>query len=194
MRRLALFALIFAAAPALAADDWGAPTTEYSALLAFTDGKGETLLHRIYHTAKRQRLDYKVGERDEAVIVDREAGAVFVLYPAQRRYRKSALVEPEFDLGIGRAETKRERLADESAAGAAAAKYRVEAKTAQGQDYKGFAWLTAERVLVKLDGEVKQGRRTRKITMIASELKTGPLDAAIFRIPADYVLIEDKWK
>lgn len=195
MRLVNTFAvLLVAVASAFAAGDWGPPTADYSALLTFTDDRGETLSHRMHYTAKRQRLDYKVGEREEAAIVDQEAGAVFVLHPAQRRYRKSALVEPEFDFGIGRAETKREKLADEPVSGKAAAKYRVEAKTAQGQEFKGLAWLTPERILVKLEGEVKQGRRTRRITMTASELKIGAVDADVFRIPAGYAPVEDKRK
>lgn len=188
---LAFVAWCAVSSPA-AAEDWGGPTADYSAVLTFTDGRGETLAHRMYYSAKRQRLDYKAGERAEIAIVDHEAAAVFVLYPDQKRYRKAALVQPEFDLGISRAETKREKVAEDEVAGRKAAKYRVEAKTAQGQEYKGFAWLTAERILVKLEGEVKQGRRTRRLSMSASELKVGPVDAAVFRVPADYVLLEDK--
>ena len=177
---------LVAAAPVAAAQDWGPPTADYSAVLTFADGRGEILVHRMHYTAKRQRLDYKAGERDEIAIVDQEAGAVFVLYPAQKRYRKSPLVQPEFDFGIGRAETKREKLADESVAGRKTAKYRVEAKTAQGQEFNGFAWLTPERILVKLEGEVKRGRRTRRIAMNASGLQIGSVDAKVFEIPKDY--------
>lgn len=194
MRPLAILALLLAVAAPAAAEDWGPPTADYSTLLTLTDGTGETLAHRLYYTAKRQRLDYKVGGRDEITIVDHEAGAVFVLYPSLKRYRKSPLVQPEFDLGVGRAETKRERLAEETVAGAAAIKYRVEAKTAQGQEFKGLAWLTRERILVKLEGEVKQGRQTRRLVMTASELKAGPVDAAVFRIPPGFAPIEDKRK
>jgi hypothetical protein len=189
---VAVFALLVT--PVAAAEEWGPPTADYSAVLSFTDGRGETLSHRIAYTAKRQRLDYRIGEREEIVIVDHDAAAVFVLYPQQKRYRKAAYVQPEFDLGIGRADTKRTKVGDEEVAGHRAAKFRVEAKTAQGQLYKGFAWLTAERIIVRLDGEVTQGRRTRRLTMNASEIRIAPVDVAIFRIPADYALLEDKRK
>jgi hypothetical protein len=199
MRKIAAALLLLAAVAApraiavpAAAEAWGPPAADYTAVLTFTDDRGEVLTHRMYHTAKRQRLDYKAGEREEVVIVDLEAAAVFVLYPGQKRYRKSALVQPEFDFGIGRADTKREKLGSESVAGQNADKYRVEAKTAQGQEFKGFAWLTGERILVKLEGEVKQGRRTRRMKMTAGELKIGAVDAAVFRIPPDYGLLEDK--
>lgn len=192
MRLVVSLALVLFASMAAAAEEWGAPTAEYSALLTFTDGRGEMLAHRIHYTEKRQRLDYKSGERDEIAIVDQVAAAVFVLYPAQKRYLKSALVQPEFDLGIGRADTTREKLAEENVAGLAAVKYRVEAKTAQGQEFKGFAWLTPERIVVKLAGDVKQGRRTRRLAMAASEIRIGPVDPAVFQVPADYVRIEDK--
>lgn len=193
MRTVAFAILLIAAAPgAVAAEDWGPPTAEYSAVLTFTDGRGETLRHRMYYSAKRQRVDYEADGRTEIAIVDQEAAAVFVLYPDRKQYRKAALVEPEFDLGIGRAETKREKAGEDDTAGRKASKYRVEAKTAQGQIYKGLAWLTAERILVKLEGEVTQGRRTRRLSMIASELKVGPVDPAVFQVPAGYALLEDK--
>ena len=194
MLRIVLVIAAFLFPAAAAAEDWGPPTADYSAVLSFTDGRGEMLSHRIAYAAKRQRLDYKIGEREEIVIVDHEAAAVFVLYPQQKQYRKAALVQPEFDLGIGRADTKRERVAEDEVAGHRTVKYRVEAKTAQGQEYKGFAWLTGERILLKLDGEVTQGRRKRRLTMTASEIKIGPLDEAIFRVPATYGLLEDKRK
>lgn len=192
MLRIVFVIVALLAPAAAAAEDWGPPTADYRAVLSFTDGRGETLSHRIAYTAKRQRLDYKIGEREEIVVVDHEAAAVFVLYPQQKRYRKAALVQPEFDLGIGRAQTKREKAGEEEVAGRTTVKYRVVAKTAQGQEYKGFAWLTPERILVKLEGEVTQGRRTRRLTMSASELRIGPVDDAIFRVPADYGLLEDK--
>lgn len=189
----AVVLLLLAAMPA-SAQDWGPPTAEYSAVLTFTDGRGEVLVHRIAYTAKRQRLDYKAGDRDEIAIVDLVAAAVFILYPERKRFLKAALVEPEFDLGIGRADTQREKLAQESVAGRVATKFRVEAKTAQGQEFKGLAWLTDERILVKLEGEVRQGRRTRRLTMIASEIKTGPIDPSVFEVPAGYAPVEDKRK
>lgn len=193
MLRIALALLVLCGAPVTAAaEDWGAPTADYSAVLTYTDGRGETLAHRMYYTSKRQRLDYKAGEREEIAIVDQEAAAVFVLYPDKKQFRKAALVQPEFDLGIGRAETRREKVAEEEAAGHKAVKFRVEAKTAQGQVFKGFAWLTAERILVKLEGEVTQGRRTRRLAMSASELKIGPVDPAVFQVPPGYALLEDK--
>lgn len=198
MRILAAVLVLCSLQPALArhaaAQEWGPATAEYSARLTFTDGRGEVLIHRLYHTEKRQRVDYKSGEADEIAIVDQVAAAVFILYPARKRYIKSALVQPEFDLGIGRADTKREKVAEEAVAGLAATKYRVEAKTAQGQEFKGFAWLTAERIVVKLEGEVKQGRRTRRLTMTASEIKIGAMEAALFAVPAGYTLLEDKRK
>ena len=190
----AVFAFFAAATAPLAAQEWGPPTVEYTAVLTFTDGRGEMLIHRIAHTPKRQRLDYKSGDQTEIVVVDQVAAAVFVLYPERKRFLKAALVDPEFDLGIGRADTKREKVAEEPVAGLAATKYRIEAKTAQGQEFKGFAWLTAQRILVKLDGEVKQGRRARRLSMTASEVKIGPVDAAMFQVPADFTPVEDKRK
>jgi hypothetical protein len=192
LSRIALLILALTSAPAAA--DWGPTAAEYSALITITDAQGETLVHRLYSSPLRQRIDYKIGGRDEIVIIDKAAGAVFVLYPQLKRYRKSPLVDPEFDFGIGRAETKREALGEEERSGLRATKYRVEARTAAGQYYRGLAWLTPERILVRLEGEVKHGRRSRRLAMMAREIKIGPLDPGLFQIPADYVALDGKQK
>ncbi len=201
MRRAAILcAVLFVAVPAVApaiapaaAQDWAPPTVDYSVSVTLADARGQTVSHRLYHTPKRQRLDYKAGANDEVTIVDGETAAVFVLHPALKRYRKAPFVQPEFDFGIGRAATRREKLGEEPIDGLPAVKYRVDAKTADGQEYKGLAWLTAEhRILVKLDGEVKQGRYTRKLTMTTSGLRVGALDPSLFKVPEDYTRIVDK--
>ncbi len=169
-----------------AAQDWGTPTVEYSAMRHFSDARGETISHRFFFAPRQQRLDYGTGKRAEITIVDQIEAAVFVLSPALNTYRKTPLVDPAFDFGIADAATKREMIGAETVDGIAAVKYRVESKTKSGQEYRGFAWLDAHRIVVKLDGELRQGRRWRKLAMSVTELKTGPLDPAIFQIPPGY--------
>ncbi len=183
--------LVSALAPLMspaAAQDWGPPTVEYSATRHFTDARGETISHVFFYTPQRQRLDYKVGNRSEITIVDQIEAAVFVLHTALKIYRKTPLVDPAFELGIADAGTAREKIGPETVGDIAATKYRVESKTGFGQEYRGFAWLDVHRIVVKLDGEVKQGRRWRRLSMTVTEFRPGPLDSATFQIPPDYKL------
>jgi hypothetical protein len=196
MRRAIRWAigLVMLAAPA-AAQEWGPPAAEYVASLTFTEERGKSITHRLIYTAKRQRLDYKAGKDDEATIVDEARQAVFVLRPAQKLFRQSPYVRPAYDFGIANDDTKRERLGEEAVDGIATVKYRVESKSGMGESYSGLAWLSAERIVVKLEGILTQGKyRPRKIAMTMRDLKIGPVDAALFDIPADYKKVEEKRK
>jgi hypothetical protein len=189
----AIALLTVASLPAqTAAQDWGAPTAEYSATVHMQESGGETLSFRFFHTALRQRLEYRAGTDEEVTIVDQHAAAVYVLRPAIKRYRTGAQARPEYDFGVSRDETKRERIGEEAVGDLPAVKYRVESRTALGEEFRGLAWLGAHRIVLKLDGELKRGRRTRGITMTLSDLRVGPLDPALFQVPADYTPVEPR--
>ncbi len=178
-----------------AAQDWGPPTADYDAVLTFTEERGASMTHRLVYTAKRQRLDYKAGKDDEVTIVDEGKQAVFVLRPALKLYRQAAYARPAYDFGISNDDAKREKLGAETIDGIAAVKYRVDSKSGMGEAYSGFAWLSAERIVVKLDGVLTQGQyKPRKIAMTMRNLKIGPVDAALLEVPADYKKVEEKRK
>jgi hypothetical protein len=164
---------------------------EYLATMTFTDPQGRGFAMRFAYTETRQRLEYKAGGRDDEVtIVDEVENAVFVMRPALKLYRRAIYVRPDYDFGVSRDDTKRERLAAEKIGGVETVRWRVESTTQHGDRFRGMAWLTADRIVVQMDGEVVEGagnrERKRKFTLKVTDLKIGPVAPELFKVPADY--------
>jgi hypothetical protein len=174
------------------AADWGAPTADYSLTMTFTDQRGERVVMRLAYTALKQRLDYldRSGREQEAVIVDGEAKLLYVLRPARKQFGKADYARPDYDFRVSAAATKRVFEAAETLDGRAVRRFRVEAPERDGERYAGLAWLTAERVVVKLDGEMIVGKRRRRFVMTASDLALGTPPPETFRVPADYTEVK----
>jgi hypothetical protein len=183
-------AAVLACATPASAQEWGPPTADYRATVRLTQSGGESLSYRFFFTEQRQRLEYRAGEDEEVTIVDQAAAAVYVLRPSVKRYRISPQAKPEYDFGVSRADTRRERIGEDNVAALAAVKYRVESRTEAGDRFQGFAWIGTERIVLKLEGELTRGRRTRGLTMTLADLVIGPIDPGLFRVPAEYTPIE----
>ena len=163
LRSLAAYLILAWPAAAAAQDtkksdgeaEWGAPKVEYVATMTFSDPQGRGFSMRFVYTEQRQRLEYKAGGRDDEVtIVDEVENAVFVMRPALKLYRRAIFVRPDYDFGVSREDTKRERLTGEKIGAFDTVRWRVETTTQHGDRFRGFAWLTADRIVVQMDGEV----------------------------------------
>lgn len=174
--------------------EWGAPKVDYIATMTFSDPQGRGFAMRFVYTEQRQRLEYKAGGRDDEVtIIDEVENAVFVMRPALKLYRRAIYVRPDYDFGVAREDTKRERLGAEKVGAFDTVRWRVETTTQHGDRFRGLAWLSPERIVLQMDGEVIEGagnrERKRKFTLRVSDLKIGPVDPALFKVPADFKLL-----
>lgn len=190
LRRVLAAAIILIPATAAAqdgsTDSWGPPTVDYRADMVFTDDRDRSRTARLYYTADRQRLEFKSGKEIVAMIFDRTAGRAIQLLLSQRGWRPVAAPAPQFNFGLSDPASKREKLGEETMAGMAVAKYRVSSETAAGDRFSGLAWATKHRIVVKMAGTVVRGALTQPLTLVLESLKIGPVDPALFAVPAGY--------
>lgn len=177
--------------PAAAAQDrnagsWGPPTVSYRADMVFTDDRGRSRKARLYYTAQRQRMEFTSGKAIVAMIFDRAAGRAYQLLLSRRSWRPVAAPAPQFNFGLSDPASKREKLAEETMAGMAVAKYRVSSETAAGDRFSGLAWATKQRIVLRMEGTVVRGAQTQPLTLELQNLKIGPVDPALFAVPAGY--------
>ena len=165
---------------------WGGPTAAYSADMVFTDDRGRSRTARLYYTAQRQRMEFKAGKEIVAMIFDRAGGKAFQLLLSQRGWRPVAAPAPQFNFGLSDPASKREKLAEETLAGIAVAKYRVSSETAAGDRFSGLAWATKQRIVVKMAGTVTRGGTAQPLTLELRNLKIGQIDPALFAVPRGY--------
>jgi hypothetical protein len=189
---LLLIAGLVAAAPVVAAgtparaDDWGGPTVDFVAEMVFRNGAGQTRKARLYYTADKQRLEYLAGQEPIALLVDKTAKKSWLLLLNRRQYQPVPFVPPDYFLGVSNPASKRRKVGDETLLGKAVGRYEVSAKTRQGDSFDGVAWITAQRIVVRLEGTAQRGRRKQKIAMTMTELTIGPVEADLLQLPKGY--------
>ena len=165
---------------------WGGPTTAYSADMVFTDERGRSRTARLFYTAQRQRLEFTSGKEVVAMIYDRAAGRAFQLLLSKRSWRPVAAPAPQFNFGLSDPASKREKLGEETIAGMAVTKYRVASRSAASDRFSGLAWATKQRIVLRMEGTVVRGAQTQPLTLELRNLKIGPVDPALFAVPAGY--------
>ena len=55
-----------------------------------------------------------------------------------------------------------------------------------GDRFSGLAWATKQRIVLRMEGTVVRGAREQPLTLELQNLKIGPVDPALFAVPAGY--------
>lgn len=162
------------------------PTTPYQADRIFRDERGERVQTTFYYTEERQRLDYLVGTQRVITIVDQPAKRIVILHPRNKKKQTQPYKAPAWDFGLSQPGARFTRVAPEKVGDLPAVKYKARGASPDGQVFEGFAWLTAERIVVKLDGTIRRGDATKRFFMTTRNLKVGAVNPRLFLVPPDY--------
>ena len=181
----ALAAATFLLAPAMAWAQTG-PTVSYQADRIFQDERGERVKTTFYYTPARQRLDYLVGAQRLVTIVDRPANRIVILAPRGKTKQTLPYRAPGWDFGLSAPGATFEKVGPEKVGDILAIKYKAKGAASAQQVFDGFAWLTAQRIVIKLDGTVRRGGATKRFYMTTENLKVGPVNPRLFLVPPDY--------
>lgn len=184
--RLLLIVAVTAPGPAAAADAWGAPTVDFTADMVFRNGEGQERKARLYYTAAKQRLEFLAGEEPVALLVDTVAKKNLLLLLNRRQYRETAYAQPDYFFGVSQPESKRRKVGDETLLGRKVERMEVSATARTGDQFDGVAWVTSDRIVVRLEGTIARGKQKQKISMTMSQLTVGPVDAALLTVPEGY--------
>ncbi len=186
--RLLLIVAVTAPVPvgAADADAWGPPTVDFTADMEFRNGEGQVRKARLYYTAAKQRLEFLAGKEPVALLVDTLAKKNLLLLLNRREYRATAYAQPDYFFGVSQPETKRRKVGDETLLGRKVERMEVNAKARTGDRFDGIAWVTAERIVVRLEGTIARGKQKQKISMTLSTLTVGPVDSALLAVPEGY--------
>ena len=178
---LLLVAALLGALPASAQQLLGDTQVPYSADRTVVTG-GKTYVGRVYATPGRQRHEQNINGLPLVAILraDRKVAwleladlHVFTDFPFP-----AAITDYADQKQLGRP------LDTEVVAGEATKKYRVERQGADGSQVYGYAWITDDGIVVKLDGSFigSSGRET-KAAYELSHVRRGPQPASLFDLP-----------
>ena len=169
------------AGPAGAADSWQRPQTDYAADTVMQSDAGE-IRGRVWASGDKERRELAMQGRRHVLIVRRDRGVTWTLLPEQRMYVESALGEAGLPAaGVG-GDVTREALGRETVNGTSTTKYRVHGTAADDTPFEGTMWMTEQEIPMRVVAE--QGGAS--VRMELSNLTTGAVDPARFKIPAGY--------
>jgi hypothetical protein len=189
---LLVAALPAASAPARAVEIPG-PTVDFSGVLVIRIPPSKPLTIKIDYTAKRVRREMAAYGTHFITIVDRTRDRTVVLFPDLKRYAVRPLIPGEHDTVTRLARNAQvERVGTETIGGVETVKYRLQGRSPRGRPFRGFLWLTPQNVMIRMEGETVAKDKKRRITIEMRDLHIGPVDPAVFAIPAGYQKVKNK--
>lgn len=185
MRRSMLLlslALVAATPGAAHAALFGDAGVAYSAERTVTVN-GKSYSGMVFHIPGHDRHEQTIQGVAEVIILDAATKRGFLVVPMLKSYVAFAfpkLMAELDDPGLRRAPVGRETIN-----GVPTTKYRVDHISTDGSHAQGYAWLSAQGVLMRIDGTVTRGGGSKPavIRMELAGLAVGPQDPALFQVP-----------
>jgi hypothetical protein len=181
---------------AAAAEDlpFGQPTVAYSGITV-TEVGGQSIQTRVYFTPGHQRNEMDTAVGQQVMLMDFADKVSYMLMPMAKSYMEMPM-GVQAATGAAPAEApagkvEHEVLGQETVGGQETTKYHFRVTTSEGST-DGFAWVTADGILMRSEAETSTGAADQspgRIVMTLQDLSIGPQDPALFELPADYTKI-----
>lgn len=166
------------------AEKWRPPMLDYSCEMEI-NSNGSTIRSKDYYSASNGNSKGR-HEMFGTIIIDNPKSGSFLLLPSQKAYMDQTDHSVEDDLGLNAFEFNKTPLGPEVVNGYQTTKYRWDEVSPEGVAYKGFGWVTREKIIVKLDLKYVVEGESFHTVMQMRNLKIGKLDPGLFEIPKGY--------
>ncbi len=174
--------LVFGAPVAARAALLGDASISYSAERTVTVN-GRSYTGMVFHVPGHERHEQEIQGIPEIVILDAATKQAFLIVPMLKSY--VAFGFPSVMAELDAPDLRRSPVGQETVNGVRTTKYRIDHVSADGSRTQGYAWLSAQGVLMRIDGTITRGNggRPLAIRMQLANLAVGPQNPALFRVP-----------
>ena len=185
-------ALTFLGAAAAAEDlPFGQPTVAYSGVTV-TELGGQSIQTRVYFTPGHQRNEMETTVGQQVMLIDFANKISYMLMPMAKSYMEMPM-GVQAAAGAAPAEepagkVEHEVVGKETVGGQETTKYHFHVTTPEGST-DGFAWVTADGILMRSEAETSTGGADQspgRIVMTLQDLQIGPQDPELFELPDDF--------
>lgn len=143
---------------------------------------GKSYSGMVFHVPGHERHEQTIQGIAEVVILDAATKQGFLVVPMLKSY--VAFAFPKLMAELDDPGLRRNPMGRETVSGVPTTKYRVDHVSADGSHARGYAWLSAQGVLMRIDGTVtRDGGKPVAIRMELANLAVGPQDPALFQVP-----------
>jgi hypothetical protein len=194
LRRVILLFIVSALGAGIAAaGEFPRPKADYSADMVMNmgagpDGKPVIMTGKVYVTKESERREMERSGERMILISYRDNRPGVMLMPENKSYMEMAKGEGEKDPSsmAEHGDLTLKKLGSETIGGLKTTKYEVRGKEEDGTGFKGFMWLTKENVPVRMEGDSAVGGKPRHFRIEYRNVRIGPQDPALFKVPAGY--------
>jgi hypothetical protein len=161
----------------------GDAALSYSALRTVTvDGRSYT--GTVFHVPGHERHEQEIAGIPEVILLDASAKKGALLLPGIKAYVDFAF--PPLLAELDDPDLRHAPLGQETVNGVRTTKYRIDHTAADGSHARGFAWVSAQGVLMRIEGTfIPYGAANgTAISMELAQLTPGPQDRRLFELPA----------
>lgn len=159
----------------------------YSADFMVSSDKG-TYRGSVWHVPGRERRDFETNQGGQAILIQRDSDAAYLMKPSGRWYVGIGLrAAASLVGGIDALTVERTRLHEEVVAGIRSTRYRIEATGPRGSRFDGDAWFSKEGIMVRAVGVLSgpDGHRSQVETSL-SHVKVGSVDPQMLELPGGW--------
>lgn len=148
---------------------------------------GHSYTGMVFHTPGHDRHEQEIQGIPEVILLDAAAKQGILLLPGLNSYLPFAF--PRLMAELDNPSWRRVPQGEELVNGVRTTKYRVDHTAADGSHAQGWLWLSAQGILMRLDGVVTRAGATggTSIRMELAGLRLGRQDPQLFQIPAGLI-------
>lgn len=194
IRTLAVAAIVaapVAIAPIVAshAAEPGLPTSPYQGDITVQGGpQNQSMKFKLYYEPNRQRMDLNAGGQAMSIITDKAAKTTTMLLRSKKLYAVRPLKPDQVVTDMLRLKNAKYEVAGEEKCGDyTCTKYKASGQSPDGDQFSGFMWYTKDHnILMKIEGIGDNKGKKEKFSLVASNVKIGPINPAVFKVPEGY--------
>jgi hypothetical protein len=144
---------------------------------------GRSYAGTVFHIPGRDRHEQEIQGVAEVVILDGTAMRGWLVLPQLGSYVEFTF--PQLMAELSAPALLRSPVGRETVNGVRTTKYRIDHTAADGMQARGFAWVTADGVVMRLDGSVVRPSQSQStaIRLELDNLRVGRQDRALFELP-----------
>jgi hypothetical protein len=146
---------------------------------------------RVYRDASKERREFTIEGENQIVIVRLDLKRVWSLIPDEKIYIETsfdeALGKPKAHAAGGEGKITITPLGREPFGTVTANKEHVTGQDVDGRPIDGTIWVSDEGIMLRVETVLQDDQGGKhQVRMELHDVKTGPQDAKLFQIPADY--------
>lgn len=180
------------AAPASAAEI-PPPKVSFTADMHVNVRDRKAVVVKLLNSPTNLRYEFTARGQRRIILIDRLKKQLFVLDPRGKRYiRRPYTKRADLVAQLPPKNPTLEKIGSEKIGKISVVKYKVKGATHGGAPFKGYIWMTAEFVIVRIRGFVTRHSRRVQAVIELKNLKIGSIAPAMFLVPEGYKLVRQK--